>query len=73
MTEQPYILIKTDDAWQRCLHDLQQHARLAIDLESNSMYAYRERVCLIQISTPATDYIVDPLGDFDLRWFAPHR
>ena len=71
MTEQPYFLIKTDDAWQRCLHDLQQHARLAIDLESNSMYAYRERVCLIQISTPATDYIVDPLGDFDLGGLRP--
>jgi ribonuclease D len=34
---------------------------LAIDTESNSLYAYREQVCLIQISIPGCDYIVDPL------------
>lgn len=30
------------------------------------MYAYRERVCLIQISSPAHDYIIDPLAEIDL-------
>ena len=35
--------------------------RLAVDTESNSLHAYRERVCLIQFSTPHKDYIVDPL------------
>lgn len=30
------------------------------------MYAYREEVCLIQISIPGQDYIVDPLGVSDL-------
>ena len=71
MTQQRYQLVETDSAWQVCLQDLQQHSRLAVDLESNSMYAYRERVCLIQISTPDTDYIIDPLGDFDLGGLRP--
>lgn len=30
------------------------------------MYAYREQVCLIQISIPGQDYIVDPLPDYSL-------
>jgi len=39
---------------------------LAVDTESNSLYAYREQVCLIQFSTPDTDYLVDPLAHQDL-------
>ncbi len=35
---------------------------VAIDTESNSFHAYKERVCLIQISVPGRDWIVDPLA-----------
>lgn len=35
---------------------------IAVDTESNSFHVYRERVCLLQISTPAEDFIVDPLS-----------
>jgi ribonuclease D len=35
--------------------------RIAVDTESNSLYAYQEQVCLIQITIPAGDFIVDPL------------
>jgi ribonuclease D len=31
------------------------------------MYAYRERVCLIQISIPEQDYLIDPLVHLDLK------
>jgi ribonuclease D len=36
--------------------------RVALDTESNSFHAYRERVCLLQISVPGADFIVDPLA-----------
>jgi ribonuclease D len=62
----PYKLITTQSDWQSCLEKLQAEPRLAIDLEANSMYAYREEVCLIQISIPGQDYIIDPLGVPDL-------
>lgn len=62
----PHQLITTPQAWQTCLEQLKKQSRLAIDLEANSMYAYRERVCLIQISTPQQDYIIDPVADIDL-------
>ena len=35
---------------------------VALDTESNSFHVYRERVCLLQISTRSADYIVDPLA-----------
>lgn len=35
---------------------------IAIDTESNSFHAYRERVCVIQVSVPGRDWIVDPLA-----------
>jgi ribonuclease D len=39
---------------------------IAVDTESNSLYAYREQVCLIQFSTRQRDYLVDPLALDDL-------
>jgi len=36
--------------------------RLALDTESNSLYAYTEHVCLIQLSTDQADYLIDPLA-----------
>lgn len=40
---------------------LAEEPLLAVDTESNSLYAYREQVCLIQLSTRSADYIVDPM------------
>ena len=39
---------------------------VAVDTESNSLYAYREQVCLLQFSIPGEDFVVDPLAGFDL-------
>ena len=57
----PYHLITDSAGWHNCLSRLQDEPRIALDLEANSMYAYREQVCLIQISIPEQDYIIDPL------------
>ena len=52
--------------------DAQRHApRLAIDTESNSLHAYQERVCLIQVSTLDGDVLIDPLGRADMGALAP--
>lgn len=45
--------------------------RIAVDTESNSLHAYRERVCLIQFSTSKKDYVLDPLAFEDLNLLAP--
>lgn len=61
-----YELIDTADAWNKCISVLRKQTRLALDMEANSLYAYRERVCLLQISIPGHDYIIDPLAGFDI-------
>ena len=44
---------------------------LAVDTESNSLFAYHEQVCLIQFSTRDADYLVDPLALADLSLLKP--
>jgi ribonuclease D len=44
---------------------------LAVDTESNSLYVYREQVCLIQISVPGLDYLIDPLTLPDVSALGP--
>ncbi len=53
------------------LGDLTAQTRLAVDTESNSLHAYRERVCLIQFTTPTHDYVLDPLALSDLSALDP--
>jgi ribonuclease D len=43
----------------------------SVDTESNSLFAYRERVCLIQFSTPDYDYVLDPFCFSELNPLAP--
>ncbi len=61
------ILVQTPAAWRDCFAELRQQPRLAVDTESNSLYAYQEQVCLIQVSVPGRDYIIDPLSLPDLE------
>ncbi len=56
------VLVDTPQRFTALLKDLGRQPRIAVDTESNSLHAYRERVCLIQFSTPETDYVVDPLA-----------
>lgn len=61
------IWVASPQALQRMQADLARQERLALDTESNSLYAYREQVCLLQFSTPRRDYLVDTLAGLDLR------
>ncbi len=62
----PHIYIQDEATWQTHLPDLLAADQLAFDLESNSMYAYRESICLIQVSTRTQDYIIDPYAPVDI-------
>ncbi len=63
--------VDTYDKLRKLADKLADEPLLAVDTESNSLYAYRERVCLIQLSTRAADYIVDPLKISNLQPLAP--
>lgn len=65
------IFIARPAALERLARLLQQEAIIAVDTESNSLYAYQEQVCLIQFSTLSHDYLVDPLALKDLSSLGP--
>jgi ribonuclease D len=67
----PPAWIASVTALQKLAKELSSWPRLAVDTESNSLHAYREQLCLIQFSTPQTDYLVDPLPLDDLSLLAP--
>ena len=48
--------------FRRMIADLMRHPLLAVDTESNSLFVYREQVCLIQFSTGEKDYLLDTLA-----------
>ena len=41
--------------------------RVAVDMESNGFFRYHERVCLVQLATAETAFIVDPLAIDNVR------
>ena len=67
----PLVLVADPDALAHLVAALALAPVVAVDTESNSLHAYRERVCLIQISTSDADYIVDPIALPDLSALGP--
>jgi ribonuclease D len=61
-----------DDAGLRAmLARLCDEREIAIDTESNTLFAYREKLCLLQISVPGADFVVDPLAGIEIGRLAP--
>ncbi len=56
------IWVDTNDALQTWCERLTAQPRIAVDTEANSMFAYHERICLVQVSIPDVDLLVDPLA-----------
>lgn len=66
----PKWIAKSDDL-QQLADELARWKRIAMDTESNSLHAFQEQLCLIQFSTPRTDYLVDPMELDDLAPLKP--
>ncbi len=67
----PATVVTTTEQLRQVVDSLRGTSRLAVDTESNSLYAYRERVCLIQLSTADSDILVDPLAVDDVSALGP--
>ncbi len=65
------VWVDSKNAIEKAVHEFEDQPALAIDTESNSLFAYQERVCLIQISTPTNDYLIDPLAIEDVSILGP--
>ncbi len=60
-----YIIRRTQEL-RRYVERWRKEPLLALDTESNSLYAYYEQVCLVQLSTREQDFIIDPLALDDM-------
>jgi len=60
------IWVDTPRKFDAAIREFENEAALAVDTESNSLFAYQERVCLIQVSTPLKDFLIDPLAIADI-------
>jgi len=70
-TLRPPIWVNTPQSLKKMAEVLASQPRIAVDTESNSLHAYREQVCLLQITSVKTDYLIDPLVLTDLSELAP--
>ena len=60
-------MINSEPQLAAILSQLSQAPWIAIDTEADSLHAYPEKLCLIQLSFPGEDILVDPLADLDLQ------
>jgi ribonuclease D len=60
-------VINTDAKLAAFLPAIKSATWLALDTEADSLHAYPEKVCLIQISTVAGDRLIDPLAGINLN------
>jgi ribonuclease D len=70
------VLVYSPKSYAQMLTHLRRHQLVALDTESDSLYRYYPKICLIQLSVGArddnseptgiVDYLVDPLRLNDL-------
>jgi ribonuclease D len=59
-------LISSADQLAELLPLIEPNPRVAVDTEADSLHCYREKLCLLQVSLPEGDFLVDPLVENDL-------
>jgi ribonuclease D len=63
------IFIDTQQAFDAAMARVAAQPVVAVDTEADSLHSYFDKVCLIQMSIPGEDLIIDPLCRFDLTKF----
>lgn len=61
--------IENQPALEETIAHVARAPQLAVDTEADSLHSYFDKVCLIQLSVPDEDFIVDPLTGVDLSMF----
>lgn len=59
-------MIDTNQALAELAHAVREAPWVAMDTEADSLHAYPEKLCLIQLSLPGRAELVDPLAPIDL-------
>ena len=61
-----YAFIESQQELKQAVAHLEKEPAIGVDLEADSMYHYREKVCLLQISSSTENFLVDTLVVKDL-------
>ena len=59
--KQKYQLIETFGGLEAIIDTLRTEKAIGVDLEADSMFHFREKVCLLQIATARVNAVIDPL------------
>ncbi len=62
-----YTLVRTNGELAKVMAALRKEPVLALDTEASSFHRYRERICLIQLSTREKTWLIDPITIDDMR------
>jgi len=61
-----YTLINTKTDLEKITSDLKKEKFIAVDVEADSMYHFKEKVCLVQLATKKKHVVIDPLQIQDI-------
>lgn len=64
-------MIDSDGKLSQFLPEIQAADWVALDTEADSLHAYPEKLCLIQLSVATGDHLIDPLAPLDLSLLWP--
>lgn len=56
-------MISTQEQLAGLIGELAPHKTIGLDTEADSLHSYREKICLVQVSSPDTCLLVDPLAE----------
>ncbi len=66
-----YKIIERPEQFEALVEHLGNQEAVAVDLEADSMFHFREKVCLIQVATADDSYVIDPFEVPDLSALKP--
>ena len=59
-------MISSTDELEDAVKAFAEHPRIALDTEADSLHCYFDKLCLVQITIPGTNLLIDPLAGFPL-------
>ncbi len=62
MSDRPATFVDKQETLETALGELGRERVLGVDTEANSFFVYRERTCLVQVSSAGADYVFDPIS-----------